>query len=82
MFSFVAVIIMYLPVAAVGYFVYGEHVNPNILQNLPHGVVRYFVETLITVHLLLAFVIVMNPLSQEFEELLKIPHSEQIITFS
>lgn len=61
--------------ASIGYFVYGDSVNANILQSLPPGGLRVTVEILITGHLVLAFVILVNPMAQDLEEFLKIPQS-------
>ena len=70
---------MYLPVAVTGYFIYGDSAADNILQSLPDdSPLRLTAEALITAHLLCAFVIAMNPLSQELEEIFKVPHGECI----
>ncbi|XP_014675691.1 PREDICTED: amino acid transporter ANTL1-like [Priapulus caudatus] len=67
------ILLMYMPVATISYLAYGSDLVDNVLLNLPPGVVRSVAQILITVHLLSAFVIVVNPLCQEVEELMKIP---------
>ncbi|CAH1798298.1 unnamed protein product [Owenia fusiformis] len=67
---------MYLPISSSGYFVFGDNLRNNVLQNLTEQpVIRHIAEVLITLHLLLGFNIVINPISQEVEEFFKIPHS-------
>ena len=73
---------MYVPVAAAGYVVYGSAIKSNVTQSLSVGALRYSVEILITVHLVMAFVIVINPLCQELEELMKIPLSKSSLIFT
>ena len=68
-------LVMYIPVAASGYFVYGDTVQDNVLQSLPPGGLRYTIEVLISVHLLCGFVIAINPVCQEIEQLFNAPIS-------
>ena len=77
---------MYLPVAITGFVVYGDVTLDNVLRSLPDDSwLRLTAEGLITAHLLCAFVIAINPFSQEFEELLHVPHgmkySKQLFKF-
>ena len=67
---------MYLPVAIAGYNVYGGGVAPNVLLTISPGPMLYAVEILLTCHLFCGFIIVINPVCQELEELLKTPKSE------
>ena len=69
-------LIMYLPISAVGYYVCGSSVQSNILQSLPDGAARITAEILITLHMVFAYIIWMNPLSQHMEKSLNISHSE------
>ena len=64
-----------MPVAVSGFIVYGSDVDGNILQSIPDGALRVTAEVLITCHVMLAFVIILNPFSQDMEELLNVPHS-------
>jgi hypothetical protein len=63
---------MYLPLTTTAYFVYGKKVEPNILQ-MSTGVINQVVEVMITIHLLLALLIVINPVCQELESLARVP---------
>ena len=64
---------MYLPTSTVSYIIYGHKVNDNILATIPRGAPATVVGVLMTSHLMLATVIVLNPVSQDLERLLKIP---------
>jgi hypothetical protein len=75
--SISGVLCMYLPVTAAGYFVFGSTVDENILTSIykvANGPALYVVQILIVCHLMFGYVIVINPISQEFEEALNIPH--------
>ncbi|KAL3882288.1 hypothetical protein ACJMK2_028650 [Sinanodonta woodiana] len=73
--GYLIVLAMYLPVSLGGYFVYGELVQDNVLNVVSNGYLKYIVQILITVHLLLGFIIVINPFCQELEHLIKIPET-------
>ena len=64
---------MYLPVATAGYIVYGKTIKDNVLQTVSQGGLVYTVEILITLHLILSFIIVLNPFCQELESYVKVP---------
>ncbi|XP_068744758.1 uncharacterized protein [Montipora capricornis] len=78
-FAYIVVISMYLPVSVLGFVAYGKDIKPNILdsvKNNEHSVAAVTLDivlALITLHLLSSFVIVLNPVSQQFEEFLNIP---------
>lgn len=77
--AYIAVIGMYLPVSILGFVSYGKDIEPNILDVIGHNQHRLskvtvdIVLALITLHLMSSFVIVLNPVSQQFEEFLNIP---------
>lgn len=71
--AYFILLLMYLPVAICGYSVYGVNSKDNILENLSEGPMQYIVEILITLHLFFGFVIVINPVCQEMEEVVGIP---------
>ncbi|CAL1528940.1 unnamed protein product [Lymnaea stagnalis] len=73
--AYMIVLLMYLPVAISGYMAYGINAQDNILLSVSSGPMQYTVEILITLHLICSFIIVINPVCQEFEEILKIPRS-------
>lgn len=64
---------MYVPVGAVGYGVYGDLVADNIFNSLSSGVLQTVASILITMHLVFAYVIIQNPLSQVVELPLHVP---------
>ena len=82
LWAYIGVVSMYLPVSVLGFLAYGKDIKSNILDSVGHNehdtaaVTLDIVLALITVHLLFSFVIVINPVSQQFEELLNIPQSE------
>ena len=72
---------MYLPVTVLGFVAYGKDITSNILDSVwvltsTSAVLSDIVLALITLHLLFSFVIVVNPVSQQLEELLSIPQSQ------
>ena len=59
-----------------GYIAYGSNVEGNVLQSLLNGPLRVTAEVLILLHIMCAFVINLNPFSQDMEELCNVPHSK------
>lgn len=59
---------MYVPVASVGYSVYGIDVKDNIFDSLSKGPLLIMSNILITIHLISAYIILQNPLSQFLEQ--------------
>lgn len=62
-----------MPVVFGGYFFYGEDTKENILLTLPAGPMTTSANILVAVHLILAFLILANPISQGLEEILNVP---------
>ena len=73
---FSGILCMYVPIGGAGYGVYGDLVMDNIFQSLTHGPLETIATILITMHLVFAYVIIQNPLSQVFEKPLKVPDSK------
>ncbi|XP_017780132.1 PREDICTED: amino acid transporter ANTL1-like isoform X2 [Nicrophorus vespilloides] len=71
--AFIVILILYLPVTAGGYFIYGEDVTANISMSLSKTSLVTIANILMGVHLVLAFLIVINPVCQELEEIFKVP---------
>lgn len=71
--AFFIILLLYLPVSAGGYFVYGELVGSNIILSLSKTSLVFASNILMAAHLIFAFLIVVNPVCQEFEETFKIP---------
>ena len=80
--SYLGVISMYLPVSVLGFITFGKDIEDNILESIkhdvhnPHTVILDIVLALITTHLLFSFVIVLNPVSQQFEAFFHVPQSK------
>ncbi|XP_070199906.1 uncharacterized protein [Littorina saxatilis] len=70
--AYSVMILLYFPVAAGGYFVYGNRVTDNVLEAVTVGPALTIIQCLITIHLFCSFIIVINPLCQEVEEVLKV----------
>ena len=80
--AYIGVVSMYLPVTVLGFVAYGKDITSNILdsvgsnQHNTSAVLSDIVLAVIMLHLLFRFVIVVNPVLQQFEELLSIPQGE------
>uniref|UniRef100_A0A2A4JQ93 Amino acid transporter transmembrane domain-containing protein n=1 Tax=Heliothis virescens TaxID=7102 RepID=A0A2A4JQ93_HELVI len=72
-YGFLAVLILYLLVAIAGYAVYGERVLPNVALSMSATPLTLSANVLMAVHLLSAFIIIINPVCQEVEELYNVP---------
>lgn len=72
-FYIVVILVLYLPLTIGGFFVYGEAVTPNFAMILSKTSLVTIANVLMAVHLILAFLIVINPVSQELEEIFKVP---------
>jgi len=56
-----------------GFVVLGDNMKyDNILQELDAGWILYVVTILITFHLLMAYLIVLNPINQEVDKMFKL----------
>eukprot|EP00094_Tigriopus_californicus_P008633 TCALIF_08321-PA protein Name:"Similar to AVT1 Vacuolar amino acid transporter 1 (Saccharomyces cerevisiae (strain ATCC 204508 / S288c))" AED:0.26 eAED:0.26 QI:61/1/0.6/1/0.75/0.8/5/0/401 len=65
--------VIYTPTSAVGFFLLGNCVQDNIVDNLSAGPIKIVVQSVLLVHLLTAFPIVMNPPNLFFENAIGIP---------
>lgn len=70
---FPAILGLYLPIAVGGYAVYGESVAPNVSASLSPTPVTLAGNILMVIHLVTAFIILVNPVCQEIEELYDVP---------
>lgn len=79
--GYLVVMVMYLPISSVAYFIYGKNVQSNILLTKSRDVdnkevsdvINQVVEVLITIHLILGLLIVINPFCQELESYARVP---------
>lgn len=73
---FSVILALYLPVTVGGYLVYGEEVDSNVSLSLSKSWLVMVANILMAIHLVLAFLIVINPVCQELEEIFNVPHCE------
>lgn len=71
--AFAIICALYLPIAVAAYFVYGESVQPNVIMSLTPSPLTYFANLFMACHLILAFIIIINPVSQDIEEIFQVP---------
>ncbi|OWR41944.1 uncharacterized protein LOC116777885 [Danaus plexippus] len=71
-YGFIAILAMYLPIAIAGYAIYGESVGPNFATSLSATPLSLVGNVMMAIHLVCAFVILINPVCQEMEELYNI----------
>lgn len=74
--AFSIILALYLPVTAGGYFVYGDDVHPNIILSLSDSGLVTLANLCMAFHLIFAFLIVINPVCQELEEIFQVPHGK------
>ncbi|CAG4984475.1 unnamed protein product [Parnassius apollo] len=72
-YSFLAILALYLPIAIAGYGVYGESVGSNVATSLSATPLTLVGNIFMAIHLVSAFIIIINPVCQEMEELYNIP---------
>lgn len=70
------ILALYLPVAMAGFIVYGDTVDPNIVLSVNKTVLISIANVLMSIHLILAFLIVINPVSQELEQIFHVSRSK------
>jgi len=75
-------IVIYCGVAIPGFVILGSGMeHSNILDDLEPGWTVYTALILITIHLLMAFLIILNPLSQDMDKLFNVENSECYFMF-
>ena len=67
--------LIYMSMSATSWGLLGDRVESSVIDSLCDGPVKIAVEVLFLLHLVTAFPILLNPPSQFFEELFKIPPS-------
>ena len=73
--AYIVLILIYLPVSAVGYYRFGNHTQSNIIRNLSPSVLTETIQALITGHVFCAYLILLNPVNLNLENFLSIQHS-------
>uniref|UniRef100_T1HU60 Aa_trans domain-containing protein n=1 Tax=Rhodnius prolixus TaxID=13249 RepID=T1HU60_RHOPR len=72
--GFAVILLLYLPLTVSGYIVYGDRMNANIILSLGRSIFVVLANISMASHLILAFLIVVNPVCQELENIFDIPH--------
>lgn len=73
--AYIILILIYLPVSAVGYYRFGNNIQSNIIRNLPPSLLTTTIQALITGHVFCAYLILLNPVNLNLENFLTIQHS-------
>uniref|UniRef100_A0A914HYS4 cystathionine gamma-lyase n=1 Tax=Globodera rostochiensis TaxID=31243 RepID=A0A914HYS4_GLORO len=74
MLAFAIVVAMYVPISFFGYYVYGDSLHDSIISSIQTTPIQQFANLFIALHCILTLTIVINPLNQEIEHILDIPH--------
>ncbi|GFU34581.1 amino acid transporter ANTL2, partial [Nephila pilipes] len=64
-----------MPVAVLGYYVYGDSLLANVLDSVPYSITKSVISVMLALHMFFAFLLVINAPVQDLEEFLKIPKS-------
>lgn len=76
--GFMIILSMYIPVTAGAYWVYGDEVNSNVILSLKPTSIIIGANVMLACHIITAFLIVVNPVCQEVENILNISKSFSI----
>ncbi|KAK7604251.1 hypothetical protein V9T40_004524 [Parthenolecanium corni] len=71
--AFTVILILYLPIALSAYFIYGVKLTDNVIEVLSPSVFTELAKVFMAAHLILAFLIIINPVSQDLEEIFNVP---------
>ncbi|XP_014247204.1 amino acid transporter AVT1A-like isoform X1 [Cimex lectularius] len=72
--AFCVILLLYLPISIGAFFIYGDNTNANIVLSLSRGPYVLLANIFMACHLILAFLIVVNPVCQEVENIFNTPH--------
>lgn len=73
--AYMILMMIYLPVSAVGYYKFGDRIQSNIVRNLSPSVLTTSIQGLLTAHVFCAYLILLNPVNLNLENFLAIQHS-------
>ncbi|KAL7630854.1 UNVERIFIED_CONTAM: hypothetical protein RMT77_018860 [Armadillidium vulgare] len=73
--AFTAVFIFYGTIAALAYFLYGESIQANLLENFSDGPILYVTQIIVSIQALLCLALGINALYQTLEDSLGIPET-------
>ncbi|CAH1170052.1 unnamed protein product [Phaedon cochleariae] len=71
--AFIIIMLLYFPITIGGFLVYGEGVNINLTLSMTKNLMVDLGNILIAIHLIFAFLIVLNPVFQDVEESFQLP---------
>ncbi|KAH7727237.1 Transmembrane amino acid transporter protein [Aphelenchoides avenae] len=72
--AFAMVALMYIPISILGYATYGDSLKDSIIDSIQTQSIKSAANFFIAVHCILTLTIVINPLNQEVEHRLRVPH--------
>jgi vesicular inhibitory amino acid transporter len=72
--AFIMVALMYIPISLLGYAAYGDSLRDSIIDSIQTPNIKSAANFFIAVHCVLTLTIVINPINQEVEHRLRIPH--------
>ncbi|GMT26157.1 hypothetical protein PFISCL1PPCAC_17454 [Pristionchus fissidentatus] len=67
--------LMYVVTGVAGFLAYGDSLRSSVINSVQTIAIQQAINLLITVHLLLTLVMAFNPVSQELEDLFRVPHT-------
>ena len=72
----------YLVVSIIAYIVYGDSVQDSVILSIQTVWVQQAINIVIAVHVFLSITIMINPINQQAEEKLNVPHGANLLTFT
>jgi hypothetical protein len=72
--GFFIVSVLYLPLAMLAYSTYGDSLGDSVINSIMSLKLQQFANLFIACHCILTLTIVINPLSNELEHYLNVPH--------
>uniref|UniRef100_A0A914E4F1 Amino acid transporter transmembrane domain-containing protein n=1 Tax=Acrobeloides nanus TaxID=290746 RepID=A0A914E4F1_9BILA len=73
--AFFIVLVLYAPCCVLGPLVYGDSIRESIINSIQITWIQQVINISITLHVVLAMILKFNPLNQEAEEILSVPHA-------
>lgn len=72
--GYMILLVIYMPASIASYYIFGDLVSANVLSTVSRGPMRTIATILMTLHLYLGIIIIVNPVCQEVENILHIEH--------
>lgn len=67
-------LIVYMPMSIFTNITYGDYISPSIINMLQTLWIQQTVNIMIILHCMTAFILLINPLTQQMEDIFKAPH--------